>query len=151
MAQAVLSGADTLIINGRVLQDLTDGNVGYLTFPNSVAAIKTGKNGNSLYALNTTGYQADLKLRILRGSADDKYLLGLYNSQQNNFAAFVLMQGSFVKQLGDGAGNINYDTYTCIGGIFVKPQEVMSNPEGNTEQNVTMYDIAFSNTARAIG
>lgn len=151
MSQTVLSGNDTLVIDGRVLQDVADGNVGYLTFPNSVAAIKTGKNGNSLYALNTTGYQANLKLRILRGSPDDKFFLGRYNQQQNNFAAMVLMQGSFVKQLGDGAGNIFYDTYTCIGGIFVKPQEVLSNPEGNTEQNVTIYEIMFSNTARALG
>ena len=151
MALAVLSGNDTIVINGRVLQDLGDGTVGYLTFPNSVAAIKTGKNGNSLYALNTTGYQANLKLRVLRGSADDQFLLGLYNQQQNNFAATVLMQGSFVKNLGDGAGSIAQDTYTVIGGIFVKPQEVMSNPEGNTEQNLAMYEIMFSNTSRVIG
>lgn len=147
----VLSGNDTLIINNRVLNDLGDGNVGELSFPNDVAALKTGKNGNSLYALNTSGYQADLKLRVVRGSSDDKFLLGLYNSQQNNFAGFTLMQGQFVKQLGDGAGNVESETYTCVGGIFKKPQGVISNPEGNTEQNLTVYELKFSNTPRAIG
>lgn len=151
MAKTVLSGNDTLVINGRVLQDLTDGNVGVLSFPNSVASIKTGKNGNSLYALNTSGYQADLQLRVLRGSADDKFLLGLYNQQQNNFAGTVLLQGAFVKQLGDGAGNVSYDTYTVIGGVFSKAQSVTSNPEGNNEQNTTVYEIMFSNTVRALG
>lgn len=147
----VLSGDDTIVLNGQVIQDFADQNVGDLSFPNNVANIKTGKNGNSLYALNTTGYQADLKLRIVRGSADDKFLLGLFNSQQNNFAAFVLLQGQIVKKLGDGQGNIIYDTYTCIGGIFVKAQPVISNPEGNTEQNITLYEIMFSNAPRSIG
>lgn len=151
MAVTVLSGSDTIVINGRVINDFADQNVGDLSFPNNVAVVKTGKNGNSLYALNTTGLQADLKLRIVRGSADDKFMLALYNSQQNNFAGFVLMQASIVKQLGDGLGNITYDTYACIGGIFVKAQPVISNPEGNTEQNITMYEIMFSNAPRSIG
>lgn len=151
MPSVALSGQDTIVINSRVLQDLVDQNVGALSFANDVMALKTGKNGNSLYALNTTGYQADLVLRVVRGSDDDKFLLGLYNQQQNNFPAFVLMAGSFVKQLGDGAGNITYDTYTCIGGMFKKAQAVTSNPEGNTEQSVTVYEMKFSNTARALG
>lgn len=147
----VLSGNDTIVVNNRVIQDLVDGNVGELSYAGDVAAVKTGKNGNSLYALNTSGYQADLKLRILRGSADDKFFLELYNQQQNNFAGFTLMQGAVTKQLGDGAGNISYDTYTTQGGIFKKAPGVISNPEGNTEQNVTVWEMKFSNSVRALG
>ncbi len=154
MPTVALSGNDTHVINGRVLQDFGDGNVAYLTFPNNVAAIKTGKNGNSLYALNTTGFQANLKYRILRGSADDQFFNNLYNlsyAPGQNFAATVLMQGAFVKNMGDGTGFIIQDTYTVIGGIFVKAPEALTNPEGSNEQNLTMWEIMFSNTSRVIG
>ena len=75
MSQVVsLVGNDTLQINDRVLLDLADGDVGALTFPNDIMGVKTGKNGNSLYAFNASGLMCELILRIIRGSDDDKYL-----------------------------------------------------------------------------
>lgn len=151
MPTSALSGSDTITINNRVLQDFADQNVGDLSFPNNVAVLKTGKNLNTLYAQNTTGYQANLKLRLLRGGADDQFMLGLYNNYQINPAGFILLTGSIVKVIGDGKGNIQNDTYTLVGGIFIKAQPVISNPEGNTEQNITMYEMMFSNAPRSIG
>ena len=150
MGLATLSGQDTINISGRVLTDLADGNCVELTFPNDIAQVKTGKNGNSLYALNETGRQAECKLRVLRGSSDDKYLQGLMNSQQANFAGFILMTGQFVKKLGDGAGNITADTYIVSGGVFSKQIEARMNVEGDTEQSVSIYSVKFSNAPRVI-
>jgi hypothetical protein len=68
MATVALSGSDTIIINTRIMSDLADGDVAVLEFPNNMAEVKTGKNGNSIYALNESGKNAELTLRVIRGS-----------------------------------------------------------------------------------
>lgn len=150
MTAVALSGADTISINNHVFADLADNDVITLTFPNDIANVKTGKNGNSIYGLNESGKNAELKIKVLRGSTDDKFLNGLLAQQQNNFAGFPLMIGTFVKKIGDGQGNITSDTYVCSGGIFTKQVEAKSNVEGDTEQSTSTYTIKFSNAPRAI-
>ena len=145
-----LTGNDTIIINNRVVNDLTDGDCAVLEFPNNIADLKTGKNGNVIYALNETGKQCDLKLRVLRGSADDKFLNGLMAVQNANFAGFVLLTGEFIKKIGDGLGSINNDTYIMSGGIFMKQVAAKNNVEGDTEQSVAIYEIKYANAPRVI-
>lgn len=151
MGSVALSGSDTIKINNRVLTDVADGDVASLTFPNDIANVKTGKNGNSIYGLNETGKQAELALRIIRGSEDDKFLNNLLAAQQNNFAGFVLMNGEFTKRMGDGAGKVLNDLYITSGGVFSKQVEAKSNVEGDIEQSVSIYHIKFANAPRVIG
>lgn len=139
-----LSGQDTVSINNYVFSDYADDNYAELTFPNEIANMKIGKNGNAIYGLNTTGIMSDLKLRLLRGSNDDKFLLNLLNQQQINFASTVLMIGTFVKQIGLGNGSIVSDTYVLSGGIFPKQVEGKSNASGETEQSVAIYMMKFT-------
>ncbi len=150
MSTVALSGSDTILINNQLLSDLADGNAVEMTFPNDIAQVKTGKNGNSIYGLNESGKQCEVKLRVIRGSSDDKFLNNLLATQQNNFAGFPLMIGQFVKQVGDGSGVIAHDTYIMSGGVFTKSVEAKSNVEGDTEQSVAMYTLKFSNAPRAI-
>lgn len=150
MGSVAMSGSDTLSINNYVFADFADGNVAELTFPTEIATVKTGKNGNSIYGLNETGRQAELKIKVLRASADDKFLNSLLAQQQNNFAGFPLMIGQFIKKVGDGQGNITSDTYVCSGGVFTKQVEGKTNVEGDTDQSTSTYTIRFSNAPRAI-
>ncbi len=150
MSAIALSGNDTVIINNRILADLADGNCVEMTFPNDIANLKTGKNRNSIYGLNESGRQADVKIRLLRGSSDDKFMNGLLAQQQNNFAGKVLDIGQFIKKIGDGNGNICSDTYIMSGGIFTKQVEGKSNVDGETEQSVAIYTMRFSNAPRAL-
>jgi hypothetical protein len=150
MSTLALSGNDTVNINNRIFSDLADGNCVELTFPNDIANVKTGKNGNSIYGLNETGKQCEVKLRVIRGSSDDKFLNNLLAQQQQNFAQTVLMIGQFIKKLGDGAGNVTSDTYIMSGGIFTKIPEAKTNVEGEPEQSVAMYTLKFSNAPRVI-
>ena len=138
------------MINNRILADFADGDCADLTFPNDIASVKTGKNGNSIYGLNESGKQAELKLRLIRGSADDKFMNNLLAQQQANFAGTNLMIGQFVKKMGDGQGNITSDTYITSGGVFAKQPEAKSNVEGNTDQSVVMYTVRFSNAPRVL-
>lgn len=150
MSSVALTGNDTIIVNGRVMSDLADQDIATLGFPNEVASLKTGKNGNSIYSLNETGKQADLVLRIVKGSNDDKFLNGIMASQEINFAGFILLSGEFVKKIGDGQGNITKDTYIMSGGIFVNQIDAKSNTEGDTEQSVSIYKMKFSNAPRIL-
>lgn len=150
MPTLALSGNDTVIINNRPLADFADGDIATLSFPNDIMNVKTGKNGNSIYGLNESGRQADFKLRVIRGSSDDKFLNGLLAQQQNNPAGFPLMIGQFIKKIGDGRGNITNDTYITSGGVFSKQVEAKSNTDGDTAQSVAEYTMKFSNAPRAI-
>ncbi len=150
MSTIALSGNDTVVINNRNLVDLADGDCVMLSFPNDVAQVKTGKNGNSLYALNESGRQCELTMKLVRGSADDKFMNNLLIQQTANFAGTVLMQGQFVKQVGDGQGNVAHDTYIVSGGVFTRQIDAKSNVEGDTEQSVSVYRMKFTNAPRVI-
>lgn len=146
-----LTGNDTLKLRDRVFADFADGDYATLTFPNDIAALKTGKDGNTIYALNETGRQAELVLRVLRGSSDDKFLQNILASQKNDFSGFVTLEGELVKRVGDGQGNITSDTYLLTGGVFTKNVEVKSNAEADTDQSVSVYTIHFGNNSRTLG
>lgn len=150
MGTISLTGADTISIDGIPLVDLGDGDVGSLTFPNSLTETKKGKNGNGIIALNETGDIAELTLRILRGSPDDKTLNSKLFSMKQDFASFVTMTGDIIKKMGDGIGNVTDDIYSLSGGSFSKRIEVTSNVEGNTDQALAIYTITFLNSSRAL-
>lgn len=146
-----LTGNDTLKLRDRVFADFADGDYATLTFPNDIAALKTGKDGNTIYALNETGRQCELVIRVLRGSSDDKFLQNILAEQKNDFSGFVTLEGELVKRVGDGQGNITADTYLVTGGVFTKNVEVKSSAEGDTDQSVAVYTIHFGNNSRTIG
>lgn len=150
MATIALSGNDTLIINNRVLTDLADANFAELTFPNELANAKTGKNGNAIYSSNTNGRQAELKVRLVRGTGDDKFLNGLLANQLNNFEGMTLLIGQFIKKIGDGFGKVASDTYILNGGVFTKIPETKSNAEGDADSSVSTYTMRFTTAPRAI-
>lgn len=150
MGAVAMSGNDTVTINNQVLSDFADGTCVELTFPNDIANVKTGKNGNAIYGLNESGKQCEVKLRMLRGSSDDQFLNNLLSQQQANFAGTVLLIGQFIKKIGDGQGNIISDTYIMSGGVFMKQIEGKSNVEGETEQSIAIYSIRFSNSPRVL-
>jgi hypothetical protein len=150
MSVVAMSGNDTVVINNYTFADFASGDVAVLSFPNEIATLKVGKNGNSVYGLNESGKAADFKLRVVRASADDMFLQSLLTQQQQNFAGFVLMQGTFIKKIGDGASNITSDTYIVSGGVFVKQVEAKMNVEGDEQQSVSEYMMKFSNAPRVL-
>lgn len=150
MTTVAMSGNDLFSIDNRVLVDFADGDCVMLTFPNEIANVTTGKNGNSIYGQNETGRQCEVVLRLVRGSNDDKYMNGRLAAQTGNFAAFPLMQGQFIKKIGDGRGNILSDTYVLGGGIFTGQVEGKNNVNGETDQSVSEYKMKFALAPRAL-
>lgn len=150
-----LTGNDTIAVGTRgatlrILVDLADADTGVLEFPNNLVEAKTGKNGNTIYAFNSTGKVVTLTLRIMRGTTDDKYLNGEMNSFLNDPASYVLLDGEVVKRVGDGQGNITNDVYSLDGGIIQKMPAAKENVEGDTEQAITIWQIIFANSNRGL-
>lgn len=151
MNSVSLTGSDVIKINNRVFSDLADGDAVTVTFPNDIAALKTGKNGNAIYAKNETGNQVDVVIRVLRGSNDDRYLNNEINMLKNDFSAYILLNAEFIKKVGDGQGNITNDTYLLTGGIPSKQVEAKTSAESDTEQSVSIYNLKFAVCERTLG
>ncbi len=150
MSTTSVSGQDTTIINNQVIVGLADQNCTELTFDNDIATAKTGKNGNSIFGFNTMGQQATLKMRVIRGCADDNFLNNLLSQQQANFSGTPLLFGEFIKKLGDGQGNITNDTYILSAGVFQKQVGGKTNTEGDTEQSISEYMMKFAKVFRVL-
>ena len=150
MGSVSLTGKDITIINDRVFVDFPDGDVISLEFPNNIVEAKTGKNGNSIYAFNSSGKTVNAKIRVLLGSPDDKYLNSEANRYLNDPAAYTLMLGEFVKRVGDGAANGTNVTYKLDGGIIQKIPGSKDNANGDTEQSVAEYAVVFTNSDRSM-
>ena len=150
MGVVAMSGNDTIIINNRNITDLAEGMCAKLTYSNDISQVKTGKNGNAIFASNTMGLQADLELRVVRGDSDDQFFNNLLSQQNANFAGFPLMIGQFIKKIGDGKGNITSDTYITSGGVFTRQVDAESSVEGDTNQSVAVYKMKFSNAIRVL-
>ena len=150
MSTVALSGSDSFNQDDHIFSDFADGNFFEINFPNDIANVKVGKNGNALFSLNETGRLGEGILRLIRGSGDDKYLNAKLNAQVQDFAATVLYSGTFTKRIGHGDGTFSLDTYIYAGGVFTKPVGAKSNAEGDTEQSVAIYNFKFAKVARAI-
>jgi hypothetical protein len=150
MAVNSLTGADTVQLNDRVFADFGDGDIVTITYPNELVTVKTGKNGNSIYAFNETGKQVDVEIRVLRSSSDDKFLNSIKLGMERDFAAFALLTGEFVKRVGDGDGNVSREIYTLSGGVFSQSVDTKSNVEGDTDQSISVYRLKFTNAPKSI-
>ena len=154
MAGVSLTGGDSLIFFQAgiplVVENFADGDVVNIEYPNNSIEVTTGKNGNAIYAFNSTGVQVQATLRVLRGSTVDKYLNSRLAEIINDVASFILIEAEFIKRVGDGQGNITSDTYRLGGGVVQKPPGVRENVAGETEQSVTIWNMMFTNSVRAL-
>lgn len=150
MSINAITAQDTLSLFDQVISDFSDGDVSTITFPNEISALKTGKNRNTIYTENQTGNNAVLVARLVMNSNNDRLFNARMIQQLQDMAAFTLINGQFVKRVGDGQGNVGRNVYTLSGGIFTKKVETKENVEGDTEQGTCIYTITFANAARSI-
>lgn len=149
MTTYALTGDDIVIINDIPVTDFADNTIGTLDLPNDLFAMSTGKNGNTIFALDEKGNNATLTLRILLSSGDDKRFNGMI-PESKGFASTILANGSVVKQVGDGQGNISYNTYLLRGGMISKKPNMAIDVAGNTDQAVVEYVFQFAQAERSI-
>jgi hypothetical protein len=150
MGSLSLVGNDTIKIGDRLLADFGPGEVAKISYATELATVKTGKNGNTIFVQNASGFQASLEVKVIRGSADDKALQTFLTSYRSDPVLYVVQNAELVKKLGDGAGKVTADTYVLTGGIPTKQVEAVVNVEGDTEQAISVYTWVFATSDRAI-
>ena len=151
MALTTLTGDDVFIINDKpLILDTANGDIVTIDFPNDLVTLTTGKNTNTIYAKNEAGSQVDVTCRVMRGSQTDKDLNGLMSKQERDFVGFTLMNGAFVKRLGDGTGRVTYDTYTLSGMVFTKKSGAKANTDGDGDQAVVTYTLKAALATRGL-
>lgn len=150
MSIFTVTSNDTLILNGRVFNDMASDTVTQVQLPNELVNIKTGKTGNSVIAQNAQGLNSNLTIKLNRGSSDDQFMNNILQGSLTDFPSTVLLNGSFVKRLGDGAGNVVSDVYGLNGGTIAKIPEGEENTSGDVAQGVVTYMVKFVNTTRGI-
>lgn len=137
-----LTGDDTFVINGRTITDTADGDIISITMDNDISSSVVGKGSNMIIAKNEQGKLCTITLRLLKGSSDDMFIHTYYKTYELDSATFILGNGSFSKRLGDGSGNVIYDTRYLKGLHFNRPAyDAVSNVNGNTDQAVTVYTM----------
>lgn len=140
-----LTGGDTAQIDQQILATLADGNPFDITFPDDLGVVKVGKNGNTIFAKNESGRRANITLRVLLGGDDDKYLNSRMQQWISDPSTFELLTAMFIKRVGDGTGTIESKVYNCSNGIFRRQVPAKTSAEGDTDQSVAVYELAFGN------
>jgi len=149
MATYNLVSDGTFTLYDRVFNDFADDDISAVTFPNDLVALKTGKNGNTIYVKNEQGRNASASLRLIRGSNDDRFLQSKIALMKRDFAATELAFGEFVIRISDGEGSVIRDVYTLKGGIITRPVDGKENTSGDTTQGVSIYTIMFADSERS--
>ncbi|MEZ5691194.1 MAG: hypothetical protein R3D71_05980 [Rickettsiales bacterium] len=145
-----ITGSDTLTIWGRTFVDFADGDNSTIVFQNDLVKIKTGKNKNTIFSRDESGNNCEVTLRILRGSADDRFLQGKLSQILGDFPSTELGEGQLVKRLGDGLGNVISDVVTLQGGVIARNVDTKDNSEGDYTQGISIYKIFFASGKRSI-
>ena len=150
MSTIALTGKDSHIVCGRILNDFASGDCVKIEFEGDLTVVKKGKNGNTIYAKNEMGRIADVTMRILLGGTDDKYMNGLLQEWITDPSTFTLMTGMFVKRVGDGQGNTESKIYNMTGGFFKRQVDAKTSAESDTDQSVAVWRITFGNAQVSI-
>jgi hypothetical protein len=150
MSSTAIAGADSLSVNGRNMADFADADFVKVTFPTDRVMVKRSKNGNTIFAINEMGGIADMELRLLIGSSDDKFMNSLFLGMEADISTFNLLAASFSKRVGDGKGNVTVAVYQLTGGVFKRRIEVISSAEGSIEQSIAVYHLQFGDAPRSI-
>lgn len=137
-----LTGQDTVVLWGRVLTDFADGDIVTIAADNNIANSVVGKNGNMIIAKDEQGKKCTITIRLLKGSGDDSFINSYYKSYEADSALYILGNGNVAKRLGDGNGNVTFDTFYLKALHFTRPPyDVTSNANGSTDQAVTVYTM----------
>lgn len=153
-----ITANDTLTITGmyngnlvtQIFNTLSDKSTVNITFPNKLLTLTVGKNANAIAAANKKGMIAMMELRPLAANIDDLFLLSQLAQWSSNPTAFVALSGTFVKNFGDGMGNIVKKSYILNFGFVEENVPLTENVEGETDQAVAMYKLIWGNAVPVI-
>lgn len=136
------------------ITSFADGDYARVSFPNDIMNFTIGKNRNMLAAYNAMGTLAELELRLLRGSKEDKFLQDQFPTFASDELSFSFIFAKVIKNLGvsnEGAtASTISEIYTLNNGIISKAPEIVSNVSGSTDQGVVVWQVRFAEFTRTV-
>lgn len=147
-------GLSPLSESQSTITSFADGDYARVTFPNDIMNFTIGKNRNMIAAYNAMGNLAELELRLLRGSKEDKFLQDQFPTFADDNLSFNFLHATIEKNLGVSnsgatASKIS-EIYTLNYGIISKAPEIVSNVSGSTDQGVVVWQIRFAEYKREV-
>lgn len=143
---AVFTGADSLAITKdtltRNLKNFAQGAIAQVTFNNDIANSDVAKDGG-IVSPDVRGGLAELTVRLLAGSDDDNFFLNEIASYRQNSSGYIMLGATFIKNFGDGRGNVSKRTYTLNGGAVSRIPQFTTDVNGDVEQAINVYLIRF--------
>lgn len=139
----------TLIINERIISELANSTSVDLTPPSELVQMNIGKNGHILVGENAQGKMTDLKIRIVLGGSDDKFLNSLLTQANQRLSTFVPLTCK-VSHIVRNAEEVNLVQHILGEGVFAQLIPASMNAEGDTEQAVAVYSFKFGRYRRVI-
>ena len=135
----LLADSSTVVLNGRVFNDLVDGDTITLTPVNNLTERTRSTRGLNIQKRSDSGVY-DLAFNLPKYSDDD-----IWMTSQLNKEVPELFNGSVKENyIKDGIEMVN--TYTLENGsITVQPTDTRNNQEGNNEM---IYTIQFDKVVR---
>lgn len=132
----------TLTLNGRIIEDVPQGDTFTISFPNEISSQTQGVSGGVVAKDRSDKDTATLTVRVLRGSGDDSFFTNIIN-QQNLAVIDGSMKTNFVR---DGVAGT--DTYTLSTGTMQNREDhVINNSDG---EEVSQYVILFGSAIRQL-
>lgn len=143
MATPLLIGRnDTIILNSRLITDLANESVMQITLPNDVIVRTAAKDGNVVFSVNEEGYRSEITLRVLLGSADDKFLNGLCLPSTGDITTAIAFPLIVTKIYGDGTGSQSKAQYTIENCMMTKTSpDYINSTTGDVNQGISEYSM----------
>jgi len=136
------NGSSSLILNGRAITDLAEGDFITLTPANAITSHVNSMDGGVTIAKRLDGEVYDLVVRVQKRSQSDVYL----NSEAKKNTATVFSGTLKEKFTRDGIAGV--DSWALDSGSFTTPPtETRNNQDGNA---VLEYTIRFRTCRRSI-
>lgn len=150
MGVTTLVAGDTFLFNDIPMQlDFANGDVVTITYPNDLVTRTTGKNGNTIFAYNEAGNNADVMMKLMRGGKGDKSINGFLSQMVRNFGDYVPANAAFTKRLQEDGKTI-FDNTTLGALMFKKKPDVKGNVDGDGEQGTITYEFYAASGDRGI-
>lgn len=145
MAKTIVIPTDgtTLTLNGYAFQDLADGDIIALTFPNSKTAITLGTNETAVIKDQLAGDVAEMTVNVIKFGNDDIFL----NPYAEKGAANGVIEGTLQRNYTKDGTDFVESYKLSSGAIMKKPDNTINTQEG---EELLSYGIKFAFAKRVI-
>ena len=133
----------TLTLNGYAFQDLADGDVIALTFPNDKTAHTIGTNGTATIKDRLNGDVGEMTVNVMKYGNDDTYLSPFAENGVSNGVLTGTLQRNYIKDGSDFVESYNLSA----GAVMKKPDNTINTQDG---EELMAYSIRFAFVRRVI-